>query len=105
MRQEQDRPGPAGIPLSLPCPQPKSREQPSSSASPPVLPTGQQHSQQVEGQEYAQAKEHPTNVSLSYREGEQGECGENTAALPTPPLDAQGPLRSTSSSEGDAQPV
>lgn len=56
------------IPVGIPCPLQR-KEQASSPTSPPVLPTGQEHSQQVEGEKYAQAKEHPANVGLSYGEG------------------------------------
>lgn len=80
------------------------REQPRNSTLPPVLPTGKEHGQQVEGEKYAQAKEHSTNVGLSYGEGNRKVRSENTAILPMLPLDAQGPLGFGSSSpEGNAQ--
>ena len=68
------------------------REQLRSSTLPPVLPTGQEYGQQVEGEKYAQAKEHPTNIGLSYGEGNRKVRSENTAIPPMLPLDAQGPL-------------
>lgn len=40
------------------------RGMPSGPALPPVLPTGQEDGQQIEGEKYAQAKEHTTNIGL-----------------------------------------
>lgn len=69
---------------------------PSGPTLPPVLPAGQEHGKQVEGEKYAQAKEHTANVGLGCG---QGSGKENTPVLPKPAHHStQGPGSSLSTS-------
>lgn len=88
------------LPGHFPMPDlPQSRGGPSGPSGPtlpPVLPAGQEHGKQVEGEKYAQAKEHTANVGLGCG---QGSGKENTPVLPKPAHHStQGPGSSLSTS-------